>query len=63
MPVSLIFREGDSYWVTGAELEEKIKNSDAGVRSGAAGRIEPVRCGGRGAVSRLQSDGEVGAES
>ena len=37
MPVSLIFREGDSYWVTGAELEEKIKNSDAGVRSGASG--------------------------
>lgn len=49
--------------VTCAERREKIKNSDAGVRSGAAGRVEPVRCGGRGAVPGLQPDGEVGAGS
>lgn len=49
--------------VTCAKQGEGVKNSHAGVRSGASGRVEPVRCGGRGAVPRLQSDGEVGEES
>ena len=63
MPVCLIFREGDSYLVTCMRMKREVKPSDAGVRSGAPGRTEPIRCGGRGAVQRLQSNGEVGARS
>lgn len=56
------FPEGRIVRRGGCERKKGVKNSHAGVRSGEAGGVKPIRCARRGAVPRLQSHRKVGSE-